>query len=93
MADMGLFLSLKPSAFVVKDKGDPEVLYSYFKKYVESFKEFLTISKAGGRHSEQHVAPCEGCNTSKALLRVIGGEEMKTLFDHVEKKRRHQEAN
>ena len=70
---------------MTKEKGDPEVLFYEFKKYVENFKEFLVVSRAGGNHSENHVAPCEGCKISKSCLRLMGGEEMKMLFEHVGK--------
>ena len=80
MADGGLFLALKPGHFTVREKGDPEVLYYDFKKYVENFQEFLVVTKAGGNHSDNHVAPCEGCKISKSCLRLMGGEEMKMLF-------------
>ena len=83
MADGGLFLALKPGHFTVREKGDPEVLYYDFKKYVENFQEFLVVTKAGGNHSDNHVAPCEGCKISKSCLRLMGGEEMKMLFEHV----------
>ena len=79
----GLFLALKPGPFMIKEKGDPEVLFYEFKKYADNFKEFLVVTKTGANHSENHVAPCKGCKISKSCIWMMGGEEMKMLFEHV----------
>ena len=84
-----MFLALKPEPFVVRDKGDPEQLFKEFIKYKDNFKEFLVVTKSGGKHTAGHVVEagvaCEGCTISKACLRLMGGEEMKMLFEHVGK--------
>ena len=84
-----MFLALKPGPFIVRDKGDPELLLKEFVKYKENFKEFLVVTKSGGKHTAGHAAvdnvACEGCTISKACLRLMGGEEMKVLFEHVGK--------
>jgi hypothetical protein len=84
-----MFLALKLGPFVVRDKGDPEQLHRDFTKYVENFREFLVVTKGGGQHVAGHAVvgnvACEGCTISKACLRLMGGEEMKMLFEHVGK--------
>ena len=80
MAEM--MLLLKPGPFLVKAVGDPEQLYQDFVKYTTNFKEFLTATDAAGAHTEGH-AHCGACRKAKATLRLVGGDAMKSLFDHV----------
>jgi len=80
MAEM--MLLLKPGPFVVTSAGDPEQLYQDFLKYTSNFQEFLLATDAAGEHTEQH-ANCPACRKAKATLRLVGGDGMKSLFDHV----------
>ncbi len=75
---------LKPQPFAATSKGDPEQLLQDWRKYVKTFKNFLRVTKAAGAHTEAH-AGCEACASSQAMLRMIGGEEVDTLLDHVGK--------
>ena len=77
----GLAALLKPPPFVPTKQGDPEQLLQDWLRYVDQFKDFLNATKADGDHSRAH-ADCDGCSKAKAMLRLIGGEEVKTLLKH-----------
>ena len=72
----------KPEVFTVKDVGNPEQLLQDFTKYSSKFKEWIVATRAVEQHTDGH-ADCEGCKQAKAFLRMAGGDEMVTLFDHV----------
>ena len=80
MAEM--MLLLKPGPFAITSAGDPEQLYQDFMKYISNFKEFLLATNIDGEHSEQH-ANCGACKKAKATLPLVGGDDMKNLFDNV----------
>ena len=52
-------------------------------------KYFLTATKVDGEHTADHAVVddchCGGCKKAKAYLKLIGGSEMKNLFEHVGK--------
>ena len=75
---------LKPPFFVTKQKGDPEQLLQDWKLYIEGFKDYLLVTKAAGEHSADHTN-CAACKASQAMLRMVGGENMKSLMEHVGK--------
>ena len=76
---------LKPPPLVIKKKGDPEQLLKDWDEYVKVFKEFLAATEVAGAHANPEVAntPCATCIKSKNMLRLVGGDEVRTLFDHV----------
>ena len=45
-------------------------------------KEFLIATGTDGIHTATH-ADCRGCKKAKATLRLVGVNQMKSLFDHV----------
>lgn len=55
---------------------------SSFTNNVANFQEFLVTTGADGTHMKNHVN-CGGCKKAKATLRSVGGDNMKSLFDHV----------
>ena len=78
---------LKPAPLKIKKDGDPEHLVKKFNEYMERFELFLLTTEVGGVHTAGHVAEagggqCKGCAKSKAMLQLVGGEEMMTLFKH-----------
>ena len=77
-----MMLLLKPGPFAITSAGDPEQLYQDFMKYISNFKEFLLATNIDGEHSEQH-ANCGACKKAKTTLCLVGGDDMKNLFDHV----------
>ena len=77
-----LMQMFKPEVFTVKDVGNPEQLLQDFTKYSSKFKEWIVATRAVEQHTDGH-ADCEGCKQAKAFLRMAGGDEMVTLFDHV----------
>ena len=77
-----MMLLLKPGPFHSRIAGDPEPLFQDFTKYIANFEEFLIATGAAGKHVAAH-ANCTACTKAKATLRLIGGDEMKRLFDHV----------
>ena len=76
---------LKPGPLVVKKKGDPEQLSKEWEDYIKIFREFLAATGVVGAHATPEVAgtPCPACNKSKNMLRLVGGDEVRVLFDHV----------
>ena len=75
-------LMFKPEVFTVKDVGNPEQLLQDFTKYCRKFQEWIVATRAVEQHSDGH-ADCRACGQAKAFLRMAGGDEMVTLFDHV----------
>ena len=78
MAEMKLLV--KPGPFITNKLGDPEQLYQDFTKYVVTFEEFLIATGADGTHMDNH-GNGGGCKKAKAMLRLVGRESMKSLFD------------
>ena len=81
---MELAMLLKPAPLVVKKKGDPEQLAKDWEDYIKVFKEFLEATGAAGAHADPEVAntPCAACVKAKNMLRLVGGDQVRTLFDH-----------
>ena len=77
-----LAVLLKPASFKVKKKGDPEQLFQDFVEYMELFKQFIAATNADGEHADDLVN-CSACTKQKAMLILIGGKEVDTLFKHV----------
>ena len=75
---------LKPGAFRVKVKGDPEQLLQDFNEYVELIDKLFTAMAALARHTQGHT-DCETCRRAKAMLALIGGKEMDGLIKHMGK--------
>ena len=75
---------LKPGPFKVKTKGDPEQLLQDFAEYMDVMDRFFTAKGALGDHTVGHQA-CETCTRAKAMVTLIGGKEMDSLFRHVGK--------
>ena len=76
---------LKPAPLVVKRKGDPEQLSKDWDDYVKVFQEFLGATGIAGVHANPEVAdsPCAACVKAKCMLRLVGGDQVWTLLDHV----------
>ena len=85
VVEMELAMMLKPALLVIKKKGDPEQLAKDWEDYVKVFKEFLEATGVTGVHDDQEVpgTPCAACVKAKNMLRLVGGDEVRTLFDHV----------
>ena len=83
--EAGRAAMFKPQPLVMKKKDDPEALLRDWKQYMEQFKLLLTATKAAGVHTNPEVegTPCAACVTSKVLLVLSRGLEVKTLFNHV----------
>ena len=79
-----LAMLLKPAPFRVGKKGDPEQTLQDFVDYIELFGQFLTATNANTGHTDQH-AQCSTCVKCKAMLVLIGGKEIDSLFKHVGK--------
>jgi hypothetical protein len=85
ISTMELAMLLKPAPLVVKRKGDPEQLSKDSEDYVKVFQEFLGATGVAGVHANPEVAnnPCAACLKAKNMLRLVGGDQVRTLFDHV----------
>ena len=89
---MGLANLLKPEPFRCKKKGDSEQLLQDFKTYRSKMELFFTAAQAvgahtgepAGREAEGHTV-CPSCRQEKAMVVMLGGEEMNKLFEHVGK--------
>ena len=75
-------MMFKPDFFKVMEVGNPEQLLQDFTKYISKFNQWVTATKVIDRHAEIHV-DCSSCEQGKAFLKMVGGDEMVTLFDHV----------
>ena len=78
-------MMLKPERLTVKKKGDPEQLSKDWEDNVKVFKEFLEATGVAGEHANPEIpgTPCAACIKTKNMLRLIGGDKVRTLFDHV----------
>ena len=89
---MGLANLLRPEPFKCKKKGDSEQLLQDFKEYRNKMELFFKAAKAveahtgdpAGRSAQGHRA-CPSCEQEKAIVIMVGGEEMNKLFQHVGK--------
>ena len=87
---MGLANLLRPEPFKCKRKGDSEQLMQDFIEYRDKMEMFYTAAQVVGEHTgaqagrshEAHAA-CNSCKQEKAMVVMLGGEEMKKLFEHV----------
>ena len=86
--ELSNLLGLEP--FKCKGKVDSEQLMQDFTQYKEKMELFFTAAQVVGaytgdpvgRHEEAHTA-CNSCKQEKAMMVMLGGEEMKKLFKHV----------
>ena len=74
---------LKPATFKLSKVGDPEQTLLDWQEYIETFKQFLDVTKVDGEHTDDHV-DCQGCKTAKTILLMIGQKDLKMLWNHVE---------
>ena len=76
---------LKPAPLMIKKKGDLEQLFKDWEDYVSGFTTFLKATGVAGVHDSPEISgtSCQACVKSKNMLLLVGGEEVKTLFDHV----------
>ena len=83
--EMELAMLLRPAPLVIKRKGDPEQLAKDWQEYVKVFQEFLQATDVAGNHANPETPnnPCTVCVKVKNMLRLVGGDEVRTLFDHV----------
>ena len=87
---MGLANLLRPEPFKCKKKGDSEQLLQDFKQYRDKMELFFTAAKAveahtgdpTGREDAAHIV-CSSCTQEKAMVVMLGGDDMKKLFEHV----------
>ena len=82
---MEMAMLFKPGPLVIKKKGDPEQLAKDWDDYVKVFQEFLRATGVAGVHANPEIAdsPCAACLKAKNMLRLVGGDQVRTLFDHV----------
>ena len=81
---------LKPDIFRCKKKGDNEQLLQDFQQYRAKMETFFMAAQAvaehtgdvPGREAEGHRI-CSSCKQEKALVVILGGDEMDKLFKHV----------
>ena len=83
---MDLATLLKPAQLVVKRKGDPEQLSKDWEHYVKVFQEFLDATGVPGTQDNPEKAntPCAACIKAKNMLRLVGGDQVRTLISNKE---------
>ena len=76
-----------PPAMIVKKENDQEQLSKDWEQYIKGFKAFLKAMEVAGIHAEPKVAgtPCVACVKSKQLLILVGGTEVRKLFNLIGK--------
>ena len=87
-----LAVAMRPAPFKPKKKGDQEQLLQDFSTYRKKIARYLIASKVVIAHMgdqpdsahEDHEV-CESCKQEKAIMLMLGGDEMEKLFDHVGK--------
>ena len=87
---MGLANLLRPEPFKCKRKGDSEQLMQDFVQYRGKMELFFTAAQVVGEHtgaqagrSDAAHTACNSCKQEKAMVVMLGGEEMNKLFEHV----------
>ena len=91
MAD-SLAVAMRPAPFKCKKKGDQEQMLQDFSMYRRKIARYLVASKVVIAHTGvqtdstqvDHVV-CDSCKQEKAIMLMLGGDEMEKLFDHVGK--------
>ena len=82
--ELANLLRLEP--FKCKWKEDSEQLMQDFTQYKEKMELFFTAAQVVGAHmgryEEAHTA-CNSCKQEKTMVVILGGEEMKKIFEHV----------
>ena len=76
---------LKQPALTLKRKGDLEQLSKDWEEYINNFKTFLETTMVAHKNPEAAGTPCEACRTSIFWIMLVGGTEVKTLFNCVGK--------
>ena len=88
--DTGADCLRRPDPFQCRKKGDSEQLLQDFKQYRAKMELFLTAVNTvdthtgdpGERGDTEHKV-CNSCKQEKAIIVLLGGEEMSELFEHV----------
>ena len=82
---MQLAMMLKPMPLVLRKKGDSEQLFKDWEDYLRVFNEFLEATGVVGDHADPEISNrlCAACIKAKNMLRLVGGDEVRYLFDHV----------
>ena len=66
----------------MKDVGNTKQLLQDFNKYCRYFQDWVGATWPREQHSEGHAC-CRACKQAMIVLKMVGGVEMVTLFDHV----------
>ena len=87
---MGMDNLWRPEPFLCKRKGDSEQLLQDFKQYRAELELFLTAAETVDKHmgdpagrGEAGHTVCTTCKQEKAIIVLLGGEEMSELFERV----------
>ena len=87
-----LAMAMRPAPFKCKKKGDQEQMLQDFNIYRKKISRYLVASKVviahtGVQPDSLHAAHvvCDSCKQEKAIMLMLGGDEMEKLFDHVGK--------
>ena len=77
-------MMLKPRPLTIR-KGDPEQLSGDWEEYLYTFTVFLEATGQIPAHTNPELpnALCGACTKMKNFMILIGGAEVKMLFDHV----------
>ena len=78
---------LKLPALMIKREGDFKQLLKDWEEYIDKFKIFLGATAAIAAHDNPEVVgmPCATCQKTKMLMILVGGSEVKRLFNHIRK--------
>ena len=87
-----LAVAMRPDSFKCKKKGDQEQMLQDFNAYKKKIGRYLLAAKVVAAHTgaqpdsthNDHEA-CASCQQEKAIMLMLGGDDMDKLFEHVGK--------
>ena len=75
---------LNPPQFKITKVVDFEQILQDWSRYRTQFKQFLSVTKGDGIHTEGHIH-CSRYSVAKNMLLMMGQDKLKSFWDHVGK--------
>ena len=81
-----LTVAMRPAPFMAKKKGDQEQLlqdFSIYRRKIAASKVVIAYTWAQPDSAHEDHEVCESCKQERAIMVMLGGDEMEKLLDHV----------